>query len=443
MMKWRLVVWFLGLLAGVGTAVSAGHSPALLVEQLIINEVDYDQPGPQDVEEFIEITNIGNSAANLAQYQVELVNGAGGVYRTISLNAASLPPGEYFVLCRNQALVLNCNQEYTGSINDGGPGAVALLTGPVLVDTVSYEGNTAAPYTEGSGVGLEDDGTAVMRGIARWPNAEDTNTNNVDFSGRCVTPGLPNVAQDSDCASLFDPAIAVTLTAVPATVPEPGGAVTLTVRVDNEGLLPVTLQSLTDNEAQDLDGQGSCQTGQSMAAGDFYTCDYAVMISGVEDEQIVRTVTAVAADQFSNEANNTGQTAVSITQRLRWDVYLPAVLRPLPYGEPNNTCTQAVSLPLNQSQAFLAEDGHDWYVFELAQSGTVRIYWQNFVSQEGQMILYRGSCDDLVFIANNGETAVNRTLDAGSQPAGRYFIWLINDGPLNDQDEYTLRVQFP
>lgn len=42
-------------------------------------------------------------------------------------------------------------------IQNGDPDAVAISLGGTIVDTVSYRGNTGAPYTEGSGAGLDDD----------------------------------------------------------------------------------------------------------------------------------------------------------------------------------------------------------------------------------------------------------------------------------------------
>lgn len=445
-MKWHTFFLLLGMLLVVGTAVRPHRSQALLVEQLIINEVDYDQPGLLDAEEFMELMNIGTSAADLAQYQILLVDGDTGlVYETITLPAVSLSPGDYYVVCRDQLLVPNCDQEFTGPIQNGAPDAVALLFGgTVLVDAVSYEGDTIAPYTEGSGVGLEDDGTAVMQSIARWPDdpgIPDTNQNNVDFSPRCATPGLPNVEQETDCAALFDPEIVVAVTAVPGSIPEPGGAVTLTVRIDNNGLLPVTLETLTDNNDQNLNGRGSCQTAQEIAAGGFHTCEYTAAISGEEGEQVVYAVTATAVDFFGHNATDTGQITVNVTRPLFWEIYLPVLLNPRIYGEPNNSCAEAYPLPLNQTLPFLAEDMDDWYLFDLPQAGTVRIHWLNFVPQEGQILLYRGQCDSRVFVANNGETAVNRVLDVGAQPADRYYIRIISDA-LNEQDEYTLRVQF-
>ncbi|HRQ41174.1 MAG TPA: lamin tail domain-containing protein [Chloroflexota bacterium] len=447
MMKLHMFFLLFGLVLVVGTAVfpfmrNVPLEPPSFVE-LRINELDYDQ-GLFDSAQFIEIINKGDEAANLSDYYLYLVDGRSGqavVYQTINFPTVMLAPGDYFVVC-NSISVINCDHQFTGVVQDSGPAAVALLLSSAVIDTVSYEGSTPSPYTEGSGVGLEDDGTAVMQGIARWPNGEDTNQNNIDFSPRCVTPGLPNVAQDSDCATLFEPVIAVTLTAVPGSIPEPGGVVTLTVRIDNDGLLPVTLETLTANEVQNLNGQGSCQTGQEIAAGGYYSCQYSAAMVGLEGDQVVYTVTATAVDFFNNNATDTGQTAVSVTRRLSWELYLPVVVQPRLYGEPNNSCSEAYQIPLNQTLPFLAEDMNDWYQFDLAQPGAVRIHWLNFVPQEGQILLYRGLCDDRVFVANNGETAVNRVLDVGVQPAGHYYIRIISDALPNDQDEYTLRVQF-
>ena len=57
------------------------------VGQLVINEVDYDQPST-DTAEFIELQNVGADAVELGDFTLELVNGSGGaVYSTIVLPA--------------------------------------------------------------------------------------------------------------------------------------------------------------------------------------------------------------------------------------------------------------------------------------------------------------------------------------------------------------------
>ncbi len=179
--------------------------PSCGVGHLVINEIDYDQAGTDDAE-FVEIFNGTGATVNLGGYQVELVNGTGGgaaVYQTIALPAVDLATGDYYVVCANAATTFNCDLDVspdTNLIQNGAPDAVALR-GPTgtLVDTVSYEGDTGAPYTEGSGVGLEDDPTIPFFGISRFPNGVDTDVNNVDFGNYCHSPGLPNLNTTGDC----------------------------------------------------------------------------------------------------------------------------------------------------------------------------------------------------------------------------------------------------
>jgi predicted extracellular nuclease len=171
---------------------------------LVINEIDYDQPGTDDAE-FIEIKNTGASSANLSGVDVVLVNGNGGgasIYNTISLPAVSLAAGDYFVVCGNAANTINCDLDVsqdTNLIQNGAPDAVALVSGSTILDAVSYEGDTGAPYTEGSGSGLEDDSSVAFLGISRFPDGVDTDQNNVDLSPRCITPGAANSASSTGC----------------------------------------------------------------------------------------------------------------------------------------------------------------------------------------------------------------------------------------------------
>jgi uncharacterized protein len=170
------------------------------VPQLVINEIDYDQPST-DTAEFVEIKNNGSSAVSLDGWTLELVNGNGGgavIYNTIALPAVSLAAGDYFVVCANAATVPNCDLDDapdTNFIQNGSPDGMGLRFNGDLMDAVSYAGNTGAPYTEGSGVGLADSAVAGQS-ISRCPDGVDTDQNNVDFTLTGITPGASN-----DCAS--------------------------------------------------------------------------------------------------------------------------------------------------------------------------------------------------------------------------------------------------
>jgi predicted extracellular nuclease len=176
----------------------------LVANLLVINEIDYDQPST-DTAEFVEIRNNDSVAVNLDLYSIEMVNGDTGgavVYQTIDLPSVSLAVGDYYVVCANNTTVANCDLDVTPDTNliqNGAPDAVALVFNASVVDTVSYEGNTGAPYTEGSGVGLVDT-AAASESISRCPDGADTNQNNVDFSLRSATPGAANVCTVADSA---------------------------------------------------------------------------------------------------------------------------------------------------------------------------------------------------------------------------------------------------
>jgi uncharacterized protein len=164
---------------------------------LVVNEVDYDQPSI-DTAEFLELKNVSASAIDLDPYTVELVNGTGGgaaLYQTIGLPAVSLAAGDYFVVCANPGTVANCDLDVapdTNLIQNGEPDAIGLRLGTMLVDALSYEGDSGAPYTEGSGTGLTDDSSLASSGISRCPDGFDTDRNNVDFGLREATPGAAN-----------------------------------------------------------------------------------------------------------------------------------------------------------------------------------------------------------------------------------------------------------
>ncbi len=190
-----------------GTPGAANDCP---VAQLVINEVDYDQPS-SDTAEFIELTNVGGAPADLSAFTLELVNGNGGsVYRTLALPAASLAPGDTFVVCGNAFLVANCDLDVTPDSNlvqNGSPDAIRLLRGATVVDALSYEGDVAGAV-EGSGAGLEDDssggvgGVNQYKGLSRFPDGTDTDQNNLDFTFSCITPGQPNSDRTTGCSPL-------------------------------------------------------------------------------------------------------------------------------------------------------------------------------------------------------------------------------------------------
>jgi predicted extracellular nuclease len=187
-------------LFGVGSAGAVSTT-------LVINEVDYDQAST-DTAEFLELKNVSASAINLDAYTVELVNGnAGGAvpYDAIDLPSVSLAAGDYYVVCANAATVANCDLDDdpdTNFIQNGSPDAIGLRSGTTLIDALSYEGVSGAPYTEGSTGAGTDNPDAGTKGLSRCPDGTDTDLNNVDFSFQDSTPGAAN-----DCPAITPAAI--------------------------------------------------------------------------------------------------------------------------------------------------------------------------------------------------------------------------------------------
>lgn len=107
------------------------------------------------------------------------------------------------MICGNNTTVPHCDLDDPDDVNlleNGSPDGVALFRSGELIDVLSYEGDNPAPYFEGSGSGLSDNAT-LYRGISlsRYPDGVDTNQNNLDFSRRCLSPGVVNVPDHTRC----------------------------------------------------------------------------------------------------------------------------------------------------------------------------------------------------------------------------------------------------
>lgn len=177
---------------------------------LVINEVDYDQPGT-DTAEFIEVFNGSSSPVDLTAFDLVLVNGVGEAeYERFALSdaAAVLPAGGYLVV-GNQAVldvlpggVPNILMPNV-TIQNGAPDGIALVNvvAAQLWDALSYEGEitmatiSGLPGTvslvEGSPLAVADSGVGSL---SRIPNGTDTDDAASDWAATAtVTPGEANV----------------------------------------------------------------------------------------------------------------------------------------------------------------------------------------------------------------------------------------------------------
>ncbi len=227
-----------------------GAANACALPSVVINEIDYDQPGT-DGAEFIELRNNGAAAVDLDPFALQLVNGSGGgaaVYATIDLPAASLAPGEFFVVCGNASTTANCDLDVSPDSNliqNGAPDAVALIAGGSILDVVSYEGDVPG-FVEGSGIGLEDDGSGGVGGInenlgiSRTPDGFDSDQNATDFSPRCITPGTANSAASDNCAAPGPPVLVIN----EIDYDQPGSDAAEFIEIKNTGIASASLDGV-------------------------------------------------------------------------------------------------------------------------------------------------------------------------------------------------------
>ena len=177
---------------------------------IVINEIDYDQPG-SDYAEFIELYNPEQRAHSLDGYSLELINGTnGGTYKAIDLSGMTLGAGDYLVLCNSTGVITDCDIDIAGSgwIQNGGSNgdAIALVSAGSVIDALAYEGigGHLSRYAEGGSVAPADSNSINMS-IARLPNGFDSNHNAADFSAACITPGSANIGGNGDCTVQLSP----------------------------------------------------------------------------------------------------------------------------------------------------------------------------------------------------------------------------------------------
>jgi hypothetical protein len=176
---------------------------------LVINEIDYDNPGT-DTAEFVEIFNPSTNTLSLANLALVFVNGANNTeYRRVNLSG-NLPAQGYLVVANPGvtvapgATVINFASA-SDNIQNGAPDAVLLFdtANHQVVDALSYEGAiTAAVLTGETGVFNLVEGTAFTTAdsntantsLSRLPNGIDTDNSSIDWMlSTTPTPGTANV----------------------------------------------------------------------------------------------------------------------------------------------------------------------------------------------------------------------------------------------------------
>ena len=176
---------------------------------LVINEVDYNQPGT-DTAEFVEIFNAGNTTATFDNVSLKFINGGmspAPVYGTIDLTGQTLGPHKYLVVgdpaVTVPAMVAKVDLSSV-SMQNGAPDGLALYDGNshTIIDSLAYQGAITDALIDGNTFNLVHTAatTAADRDLApnisviRFPNGAHTGDDSVDWTTTpVVTPGASNL----------------------------------------------------------------------------------------------------------------------------------------------------------------------------------------------------------------------------------------------------------
>jgi hypothetical protein len=135
-------------------------------------------------DEFVELSNTGTAAADIAGWKVVYRSAAGNTdvaLATIPASTTLAPGGFYLLGGASYAGASPADQSFSPGLASAG-GAVGLRDGAgVLVDAVGW-GTATNALVEGSAAPAPPTTAAPGSSIERLPNGHDTNDNHADFT---------------------------------------------------------------------------------------------------------------------------------------------------------------------------------------------------------------------------------------------------------------------
>jgi hypothetical protein len=176
---------------------------SLAFGQLIINEIDYDQPSTDNYE-FFELAGPAGTYNNVV---VDLINGNGGTsYMTINLGNITLLDesngyGFYVVGVAGVENVDNTPADF--SLQNGSPDGIQVSVGGVIVDAVAYEGSLND--LSGNPMEVTDDGSYYAPETAPDTSFSRIGLDNSPWVATLNTPGAINTGQSLEAGTNYDP----------------------------------------------------------------------------------------------------------------------------------------------------------------------------------------------------------------------------------------------
>jgi hypothetical protein len=229
--------------------LGAGLDPAAAGP--VLNEVLYDPAGADGGAEFVELHQPGDTAVALADARLEFANGADGpVWRVRWRGGAddTLRAGGFFLIADEGWQGPPADAQVSLQLQNG-PDAIRLVLADGRMDVLGYG------ELEDPGLYETTPHADVPSGqaLARRPDGQDTDRNDVDWVAAVPSPGAANFQRYGASVDAFK--------GEPPSLPAVGGEVTLTLRLFNTGLAdlpagPVILTDVTTGEGLNawLDG---------------------------------------------------------------------------------------------------------------------------------------------------------------------------------------------
>ena len=172
------------------------------------------------------------------------------------------------------------------------------------------KGTCDVPQTIAAGASYSCSFSGAVSGNAGSSHKDVVTASGTDDDGNPVTDDDDATVTITDVAG----SITVTKTATPTTLPEPGGNATFDVKVENTSSVDsVTISSLTDDVYGNLDGKGTCDVPQTIAAGASYSCSFSGAVSGNAGSSHTDVVTASGTDDDGNPVTDDDDATVTIT----------------------------------------------------------------------------------------------------------------------------------
>lgn len=247
------------------------------------------------------------------------------------------------------------------------------------------------------------------------------------------------------------PTLDLTLGANPPIINPPSRTVNFSVRVDNTSDADtVNITKIEDSLLGSLHGRGTCNLPViNLQPGDFYACQFSAVVSGQTGQTRTRTITVTAVSDDINPETVivSDDVTVGITDEPTQEIFLPNITDDVV----GSSCVDAYPLNLNRRYQFFPpnQGSQSVFRFTLPRSGNVRVELTNFAPRQGQLVVWMGNCGALELIGRNPDDGLNKTVDLGTRAALdgegdriQYIIQLINDGPSNNRDLYSLFIRF-